>query len=290
MRPDWRPHTNKRTFEMAIDGRRGLVQSPGRDIWIASSVRADVIFGKRGAGFYTAGDASRGENPMLTSSRYLVTGSPTRCAFCNNPFASLDGSTESWRASDGRHVCSEFCADDAEEAAFKQRHPATLRLVGGDNFLMRAPITVAECSNSAEDCKCERLPSAPQSWSENPIIHPEKIISIRDVMARWTYTEIVDGHSSHRYSIDPGVEAIKGKKSVGISFDQLSDAERAILFAEWSRVRRFFAQFLQGKGLLHLQVRQASSSRRVKWGDWGWRLQLMLLLLQMLSPCHWVKS
>ena len=71
-------------------------------------------------------------------------------------------------------------------------------------------------------------------------------------MARWVYTEIVDGHYSHCYSTDPGVDAIKGKRSAGISVDQLSDAERAILFAEWSRVRSFFAQFLEGVEGYHI--------------------------------------
>jgi hypothetical protein len=61
------------------------------------------------------------------------------------------------------------------------------------------------------------------------------------------YTEIVNGHHSHCFSADPGLVAIKEKRSVGISFDQLSDAERGILFAEWSRVRSsFVAQFLEG--------------------------------------------
>jgi hypothetical protein len=67
-----------------------------------------------------------------------------------------------------------------------------------------------------------------------------------EVMARWVYSEIVDGHFSHLYSTDPAVDAIKVKRSAGISFAQLSDTERAILFGEWSRVRRFFTQFLQG--------------------------------------------
>jgi hypothetical protein len=80
---------------------------------------------------------------------------------------------------------------------------------------------------------------------ENLIIDPQQLISVQDVMARWVYSEIVDGHFSDLYSIDPAVDAIKGKRSAGISFDQLSDTERAILFAEWSRVRAFFTQFLQ---------------------------------------------
>ena len=55
---------------------------------------------------------------MLTTSKYIMHGSSTRCTFCNKPFCSRDGYVELWRASNGEHFCSEFCADDAEEAQF----------------------------------------------------------------------------------------------------------------------------------------------------------------------------
>jgi hypothetical protein len=61
---------------------------------------------------------------MLTNSRYL-NGSPTRCAFCNQPFHLRNGYFESWRAPSGEHFCSEFCADDAEEAHFQKLHAIT---------------------------------------------------------------------------------------------------------------------------------------------------------------------
>jgi hypothetical protein len=61
---------------------------------------------------------------MVISSRYLVTRASTLCTFCNRPFHSRDGYVEFWRTSDGRHFCSEFCADDAEEAQFRKRHAA----------------------------------------------------------------------------------------------------------------------------------------------------------------------
>jgi hypothetical protein len=61
---------------------------------------------------------------MVTSSRYLLNGSPTRCAFCNEPFRVRNGYVEFWRASNGDHFCSEFCADDAEEALFRKRRAA----------------------------------------------------------------------------------------------------------------------------------------------------------------------
>jgi hypothetical protein len=38
---------------------------------------------------------------MVTSSRYLMTGSPIGCAFCNEPFRPRDGYVEFWRTSYG---------------------------------------------------------------------------------------------------------------------------------------------------------------------------------------------
>ena len=63
---------------------------------------------------------------MITSSRYLMNGGPTRCAFCNRPFCVRNGYFESWRASNGEHFCSEFCAEDAEAAQFQKSHAARL--------------------------------------------------------------------------------------------------------------------------------------------------------------------
>jgi hypothetical protein len=62
---------------------------------------------------------------MVTSSRYVHHGA-TRCAYCNAPFRSHNGAVEFWRAANGEHFCSEFCADDAEEARFR-RHRAHSR-------------------------------------------------------------------------------------------------------------------------------------------------------------------
>ena len=59
---------------------------------------------------------------MVTSSKYLLTVGATRCAFCNKPFRANEGYLEFWRTSEGRHFCSEFCADDAEEARFRKHH------------------------------------------------------------------------------------------------------------------------------------------------------------------------
>jgi len=61
---------------------------------------------------------------MMTSSRYLINTSPTRCIFCNKALRCRDGYVEFWRTSNGSHFCSEFCADDAEEARFREWHAA----------------------------------------------------------------------------------------------------------------------------------------------------------------------
>src|ERR1700726_3755766 len=42
--------------------------------------------------------------------------------FCKKPFCTRGGYVEFWRASNGEHFCSEFCADDAEEARFRVQH------------------------------------------------------------------------------------------------------------------------------------------------------------------------
>lgn len=68
---------------------------------------------------------TRWSNLMVTSSRYLMNGSLTRCTFCNEPFRPRNGFVEVWRTSNGDHFCSEFCADDAEEAHFRKRRSAT---------------------------------------------------------------------------------------------------------------------------------------------------------------------
>jgi hypothetical protein len=59
---------------------------------------------------------------MLTTSKYIMHGINTRCAFCNNPLSTHDGCVEFWRSANGEHFCSEFCADDADEARFRMQH------------------------------------------------------------------------------------------------------------------------------------------------------------------------
>jgi hypothetical protein len=62
------------------------------------------------------------ERLMLTSSRYLMNSSPIRCTFCGEPFSRRGDFVEFWRTASGDHFCSEFCADDAEEALFRHRY------------------------------------------------------------------------------------------------------------------------------------------------------------------------
>ena len=75
---------------------------------------------------------------MLTSSRYLINGCPRCSMFCGAPFRPRDGYIEFWRTSAGQHFCSEFCADDADEAQFRKRRatiPAAAALITGSTHL-----------------------------------------------------------------------------------------------------------------------------------------------------------
>jgi len=58
--------------------------------------------------------------------------------FCGEPFRPRDGYVEFWRTAAGQHFCSEFCADDAEEADFRKRHaspPLPAALAAGSTRL-----------------------------------------------------------------------------------------------------------------------------------------------------------
>ena len=43
-------------------------------------------------------------------SRYLVSGAPTRCAYCTQPFPSQDEHLQCWHGADHRYYCSEECS------------------------------------------------------------------------------------------------------------------------------------------------------------------------------------
>jgi hypothetical protein len=45
-----------------------------------------------------------------STSRYLVSGAPTRCASCAQPFPSQDGHLQCWHGADHRYYCSEACS------------------------------------------------------------------------------------------------------------------------------------------------------------------------------------
>ena len=57
---------------------------------------------------------------MLDGSRYLAQSAPARCAHCGQSLPREGAHIACWRAPDGQYFCSEFCADDAEEAAFQK--------------------------------------------------------------------------------------------------------------------------------------------------------------------------
>jgi hypothetical protein len=45
----------------------------------------------------------------------------TCCAFCRKLLPVNDGQVLAWRSANGLFFCTEFCADDAEEALFQSR-------------------------------------------------------------------------------------------------------------------------------------------------------------------------
>ena len=56
---------------------------------------------------------------------------PTSCAYCKRPFKQKENHLFAWRSTTGKLYCSEFCADDEEEATFQNtrrwaRPPAAL--------------------------------------------------------------------------------------------------------------------------------------------------------------------
>jgi hypothetical protein len=58
---------------------------------------------------------------MLMTSHYLQAGAPTCCCFCGCGFKTIEGHMQAWRTSTGQYYCSEFCAEDAAESAFRRR-------------------------------------------------------------------------------------------------------------------------------------------------------------------------
>jgi hypothetical protein len=45
----------------------------------------------------------------------------TACAFCGQPFTVRENRVNAYRSTSGKLYCSEFCADDEEEAIFRSR-------------------------------------------------------------------------------------------------------------------------------------------------------------------------
>ena len=57
---------------------------------------------------------------MVVISHFAIQNSSNRCAYCGQPFKEH---LYAWRSSSGKLYCSEFCADDEEEADFQNmRH------------------------------------------------------------------------------------------------------------------------------------------------------------------------
>jgi hypothetical protein len=65
------------------------------------------------------------EVTMLNGFRYLAQSAPANCAQCSESLARDGAHVVCWRTSNGQYFCSEFCADDAEEAAFQKLRRAS---------------------------------------------------------------------------------------------------------------------------------------------------------------------
>ena len=59
---------------------------------------------------------------MVVVSHLAIQTSPGRCAYCGQR---LEQDLYAWRSSSGKLYCSEFCADDEEEANFQDMRRAS---------------------------------------------------------------------------------------------------------------------------------------------------------------------
>ena len=85
------------------------------------------------------------------------------------------------------------------------------------------------------------------------IARAEDVIPLRDVLARWAYTEALGAHSSTCYDDCQGIEAMRAKRRAGVPFSGLSTSDRSVLFSAWSCVRgAFFGPYLATVGSYRL--------------------------------------
>jgi hypothetical protein len=61
---------------------------------------------------------------MGVTSRFAIQTPPSSCAYCRQPFKQKETHLYAWRSSSGKLYCSEFCADDEEEAIFQNMRRA----------------------------------------------------------------------------------------------------------------------------------------------------------------------
>jgi len=62
---------------------------------------------------------------MTAISRFAIQRPPSTCDRCGEPFKAKENHLYAWRSSSGKLYCSEFCADDEEEATFQNMRRAT---------------------------------------------------------------------------------------------------------------------------------------------------------------------
>ena len=59
---------------------------------------------------------------MAVVSGFAIQSPPSRCAYCGKP---IKERLYAWRSSSGKLYCSEFCADDEEDANFQNMRYAS---------------------------------------------------------------------------------------------------------------------------------------------------------------------
>jgi hypothetical protein len=95
----------------------------GSDLVCTSAIRSwRHVAEALGSNFNHLEGQPRWKGVMSPNSYYLRKGAPTKCVRCGQPFRIVDHHMECWRSSNGEFFCSEFCAEDAEEAAFQAQH------------------------------------------------------------------------------------------------------------------------------------------------------------------------
>jgi len=79
------------------------------------------------------------------------------------------------------------------------------------------------------------------------------MVSRVDALARWAYSEILDGLSARYYNDQPGIVALRAKHRSGVPFSALAANDRQLLAFNCALVRGTLFDFLSGAEQFHEQ-------------------------------------